>query len=612
MSDRSGGRAPRLRQRPESLDALTAVLLALLGVGVRLAFVHVFPAIPKSDSQILVAFGRLFHDRGLFPDTSYWTHFNPGLPMILSLLDGPFASNISGAARTATAVATGMLGVLPFLIWRPVLAYRWRLLAGLLPVLWPGQVFFSGIVTQDNWVLLPGVALCALAVRRLGDPADPGRPILATLLFLAAVAIRQEMLVVLMPPWLASAAGPSGSRRRVVRNLAVSAALAGVGILALAAQRYEATGRFTIATEHGGLALLGTVIPGAYRNGWIDPRDYISAVEPSLFGDPVRYRSDAYRLAWKEIRRHPVFQVVRAVAQFPKLALVSDADNLVWSSTLPGALPEAIQPRGESFRKRWDWRLVMELALIQGFFVAAVLVGVWRRDAGILVIVAAAFLKVAIHSVLSPMPRLVLPAIAFELLAIPLAAARLSSVSPRRRAILVAVVAGVPILLLCLVPHLEASVIGFAQESPKPGRFVVGIPGGGSVECVVEKGKLICLLPEEARMETPDPEPPPGDTARVVCRLPSLQDGESLTLRLEDTYANGGWPDRMIARVSVDGRPILRYDVAKEPGRGWFDVPLATADAPLPSTVTIEEVALRPDRGMSWGASAPLGFAFRR
>ena len=57
-----------------------------------------------------------------------------------------------------------------------------------------------------------------------------------------------------------------------------------------------------------------------------------------------------------------MFQVVRAVAQFPKLALVSDADNLVWSSTLPGALPEAIQPRGESFRKRWDWRLVMELA----------------------------------------------------------------------------------------------------------------------------------------------------------------------------------------------------------------------------------------------------------
>ena len=593
-------------------DALTAVLLAFLGIAVRLAFVRAFPVAPRSDSQMLVAFGRVFHDRGFIPNSTLWILFNPGLPMILSLFDGLFSRDIAGAARTATAIAMGLLGVLPFLLWRRVLEFRWRLMAGLLLTLWPGQVFFSGIVIQDNWVLLPGIALCALAARCLRDEADAGHPAVAALLFVAAVAIRQEMLVVLAPPWLAAAAGRPGSRRRVLRNLGLAAALSGIGVLALATQRYLATGRFTITTEHGGFALLGSVVPGAYWNGWLNPRDYISAVEPSLFGNPVRSLREAHRLAWAEVGRHPLFHAIRAIAQLPKLGLVSDAINLEWSSTVPGGLSEALRSRGESFRRRWDLRLKIELGLIQGLFLAAVLLGTWRRDRAILVIAAAAFLKIAVHVVLSPMPRLVVPAIAFELLTIPLAAATVESVSPRRRAALAAIVVATPILLLFLVPTLQASIMSFKQEVPKVTRFALAIDGGGSVDCALESGKLICLDPAEARLETPDPDPPPGDTARVVCRLPALHEGEPLTLRLEDTYALGGWPDRMIARVSVDGRPILRYDVAGETGSGWFDVPLSVAGLPPPSTVTIEEVAVRAERGYSWGASAPLGFAFRR
>lgn len=605
---------PSVVRRP-SPDAWTALLLAAAGVAVRLSAVRAFPAAPKFDSQALIAFGRVFHDRGLFPDSYYWSHFNPGLPMILSILDGPFARDIAAAARTATAAATGLLGVLPFLIWRPVLAYRWRLLAGLLLTLWPGQVLFSGIVTQDNWVLLPGVALCALAARTLRDETDTGRPGLATLLFLTAVAIRQEMLVVLCLPWLASAAGRSRSPRRVTTNLALAAALSGIGILALCEQRYLATGRFTIATEHGGLALLGSVVPGSFANGWINPRDYVAAVEPSLLGDPIRYRTDAYRLSFAEIRRHPLFQAIRAAAQLPHLALVSEAANLDWSMTLRGALPPELQAAGEAFRRRWDLRLKVELGLIQGLALAALLVGFWRRDRAILVIAAAAFLKVAVHLVLAPVPRLILPAIGFELLTIPLGASLLSepaSVLPRRLVALAAIVFAVPILLLLLVPPLEAAVMRFRQEVPRVGDFTLAIDGGGSITCTLDSGKLVCLDPGEARLETPDSDPPPGDTARVVCRIPSLAAEESLTLRLEDTYATGGLARRMVARVFADGRPIFRHDMADAPGRGWLDVPLLAPGRPAPSSVTIEEVALRPEPGASWGASAPLGFAFRR
>jgi hypothetical protein len=601
--------------RRSSPDAWTALLLAAGGVAVRVAAVRAFPAAPKFDSQALIAFGRVFHDRGLFPDSFYWSHFNPGLPMILALLDGPFARHIAEAARTATAAATGLLGVLPFLIWRPVLAYRWRLLAGLLLTFWPGQVLFSGIVTQDNWVLLPGVALCALAARTLRDETDTGRLALATLLFLAAVAIRQEMLIVLFLPWLASAAGRSRSRRRVLTNLTLASVLSGIGILALCEQRYLATGRFTIATEHGGLALLGSVVPGSFTNGWLNPRDYVAAVEPSLLGDPIRYRTDAYRLSFAEIRRHPLFQGIRAAAQLPHLALVSEAANLDWSMTLRGALPPQLQARGEAFRRRWDLRLKLELGFIQGLALAALLVGFWRRDRAILVIAAAAFLKVAIHLVLAPVPRLILPAIAFELLTIPLAASLVAApggVSPRRRAALAVIAGAVPVLLLFLVPPLEASVMRFRQEVPRVTEFTLAIAGGGSAACTLESGKLVCLDPGEARLETPDADPPPGDTARVVCRLPPLVDGESLTLRLEDTYAAGGFPERMIARVSADGRAIFHHDLAASPGRGWIDVPLAGPGRPAPSSVSIEEVALRPEPGASWGASAPLGFAFRR
>ena len=123
-------------------EAAAAALLALIGVGLRLAFARAFPTIPFSDFHALIAFGARLRDDGLTAPGWGWVQFNPGLPLLLSLLLRVFPSNPDVAARTATAVLTGLAGLVPFLLWRPFLSFRSRLLAGLLLALWPGQVFF--------------------------------------------------------------------------------------------------------------------------------------------------------------------------------------------------------------------------------------------------------------------------------------------------------------------------------------------------------------------------------------------------------------------------------------------------------------------------------------
>ena len=254
------------RGRRESLAVLA---LLVLGVGTRLAFTRAFPTLPFSDFQALIGFGKHLLASGLAAPGWYWVQFNPGLPMLLALLYRLVPDGGPAAAREATAIWTGLLPLFPFLLGA-ARSFRLRLLAGLLLALWPGQIAFSGVVAQDNWVLVPAVALAALAVRRLLLQGSRAHPIWAGLLYALAVAIRQEMLLVLLPPLLAAAVSVRGPRR--TRDAAWLLLAAGVPLVLLAVQRERATGRFTLTTEHGGLALIGSFMPGAFRSGWVDPR----------------------------------------------------------------------------------------------------------------------------------------------------------------------------------------------------------------------------------------------------------------------------------------------------------------------------------------------------
>lgn len=418
------------------------VVLIVLGVGARLAFASAYPTLPFWDSLQLIHFATRLREHGFTADGWYWAQFNAGLPMILAGLFRVFPADPVVVARTATAVATGLLPVIPFVVWRCVLAYRWRLLAGALLALWPGQIFFSGVVVQDNWVMLPVVALACLAARRLLG-GGPAQPLAAGFLYVSAAAIRQEMLVVLLPLALAASLDRGAARRRSLAILGLTVALP---VLALCAQRYAATGRFSLSTEHGALGLFGSFMPGASGPGWIDARAYAATLAPEapkkLFGD----QPTLLRLTWEEARRRPAFHALRMAAWLPRLAVGADADSLLWSTGHPRSQSPALQESARGFVARWTPLLELELALLQGFFIAALVVGWKRHDGAILVLSTAVLLKFLVHMLVSPLGRLVMPAIALELLVIPLGLAA-CTVSARVRLFALALVVSTALYL---------------------------------------------------------------------------------------------------------------------------------------------------------------------
>ena len=105
-------------------DLLLALTLGALGVGCRLAFLSIFPTLPVSDFRGLIRFGLLLRDKGLSGPGWLWTQFNPGLPMLLSVLYRILPNGGQELARDATAIVTGLLGLLPFLLWRGVISAR--------------------------------------------------------------------------------------------------------------------------------------------------------------------------------------------------------------------------------------------------------------------------------------------------------------------------------------------------------------------------------------------------------------------------------------------------------------------------------------------------------
>ena len=180
-------------------EIIAFLLLLTLGLAPRLAVISSFPTIPASDFRNLVVFGLHLRDDGVTSNNhpEFWQNFNVGLPFILCGLFKLFPhADPDSVARLASALVSGLLPLLPFSIWRGVLSFRLRVMAGAALALWPGQVLFSGVVAQDNWAIFPAIALGALAVRALVD-GERAWPVTAGLLYAAAIAMRQDMLVIL-------------------------------------------------------------------------------------------------------------------------------------------------------------------------------------------------------------------------------------------------------------------------------------------------------------------------------------------------------------------------------------------------------------------------------
>jgi hypothetical protein len=586
-----------------------AALLAVLGVLPRLALAVVYPTQPYSDFRQLIVFGQVLHGESLVAESWHWEFFNPGLPTALSLLFRLVPGHDDTVARLGTAVLCGLLGLLPFLLWRGVLPFRVRFLTGLALALWPGQIAFSGVVAQDNWVLLPTVALACLAVRALYGGTGRLAPLAAGALFVFALVTRQEMLVTLFPVALVAAGfwvvRPGGSWRAGhtwhLRRLAGFAAAAGLFLLLFATQRYLATGRFTVLTKHTGTTVLSAYIPGATLNYWADPVAYVASVRPDLVLDRARFQKEALRLTLDEVRRRPGFHALRIASCLFKFSIDGEKDNLFWSLFPEVQLPEN-QARAAALAAWLGPFLRWEMAVILALFLAALFLALQTRNWPILVLSSFVVLKVVLHAVTMAQGRYFLSVTAVGILILALGLWEARRTASRRAAGwsygLGAVLAAATFLLTTPVVRYVHSldtvsqrIYQFALLDPKSDRI--------AIDCRMEKGDLTLLERNRFLFQPFEADPPPGKISEAVCAVPPAM---PVRLLIRDGYAPGGLPDRIRQRVELDGVEIWSHDLAAEPGEGWAAVEIDPAAGDR--TLRIQLVAVKPDPGLSWGRAA--------
>src|SRR5215211_7902342 len=317
-------------------------LILITGLSLRLLFITLFPTKPFSDFLSLLNFATMFRDDWVAKNAWQWYYLSPGLPLLLSIVLRFVHQSPEVVGRWTTAVITGLVPVLPYLMWKDVLPRRTRIVAAFFLALWPSQILFSSVLAQDNWIIFPTVTVLVLAVRVLIRNEGDGNPVLFALLYGLAGAIRQEMIFVLLPATLIAIMGNGGKHR--IRNFFVGIAIIGIVLAALIFQRGLATGSYTLSSPHTGKAILGAYIPGAGM-GWIDPIPYVKSTYPALMkeGDSdSELAKVALGITWHEFVNRPVFHTVRIFGS--TLTNLFEMDNqLAWWSVGAEMLPPGFQ-----------------------------------------------------------------------------------------------------------------------------------------------------------------------------------------------------------------------------------------------------------------------------
>jgi hypothetical protein len=600
------------------------LLVATLAIGLRLAYQAAFPTAPFSDFGALVQWARLMRDQGLSVNSWHWVYFNPGLPLILrGLLGLAPAADPASLARLATGLATGLMAPMVTLLLGEGLSWSRRMAVGLALAVWPGQVMFSGVVAQDNWLLLPLGALAALAIRSLLTPTE-GQPMAAGLIFVAAVALRQESLLVALP-LLVAASGLWPRNGRVLvsgwrRRLAVTALATCLPLSALAGFRWAATGCLTLASEHAGLSILGSYAPGAARNGyWTDPVPWVAATGPELLTHSSRLRGKALCLAVAEARRRPLFHAARATAATSAALTTGDADNLYWALLAPGALPEPRAPAGRAMVAMARTPLRVAEMAIFALVAAASLLSAWRRDWLALPLLAALALKLGVHAITTMQGRFVGSLELLGLLLVVMASRHLQGREWPRATACVALGTLAAVAVAAVSPRLEAAVRARDDELERQYlfRFALEAPDRSpAAKCEIATGRLTALDLDNdvAQLAFLARDPQPGDLAVARCRLSRLRATHRGVLRLEieDPYPIGDLPGRVEQRVILDGVEVARRDIAAEAGGGWWQVPLSGLAPAARHDLEVQLIAIGPDPGAAWGPASASSFRFRR
>jgi len=562
--------------RPAStgLELAWGAALLVAGLVPRLLLAVVLPAQPISDFRGIIDFALALRDKGLTTGGYYWDVFNIGPPLVLSWLLRVWPGSPDDAARLATAAVTGLMPLLPFLLWRGALPLRTRVIAGMLLALWPGQVLFSGVVSQDNWVTVPTVALAALAARAWF--VRKGYPVAAGLLYAISVAMRQEMLYALLILVLVAAGLLPSRQARWWRAATVCLLSAALPLLLHAWQRKQATGAFSIGPGHLGYTLVGTVMPGATATGWGDPSSYATSVAPELTRSRYRLFHETLPIALAEVRRRPGFQLARATAAFLRHPITSGGDNLYWSLTAPGVQGDRTRARALKLALAVQGPLTLEAILIQGLFAGALLAGCLRRNVAIISIALAALAKIAIHAALVAVGRFFVPALAMELLVVALGVEQALRMSLQAR--LGLLTAGVLASATMVIGggRLTAWVRSHDEVAPqRTYRFTLrSWQHRGSLECTVRTGELQRLGNDMAAIAPVRPPAGCGVVAAADCLLRGGGPAEALALEVLDDYSGVAGPGTVLQRVAIDGTQVAVRDAAADASTDWWSTPL--------------------------------------
>jgi hypothetical protein len=599
------GHASAIGRRPDRrAEAAILLLLAVAALGTRLWFVTAYPTRPLSDFLSLVRFAQAFAADAFATGSGGWQFFNPGLPLTLSIVLRAVPGDPTALARYATAVVTGLAALCPFVLWRDTFPLRARLLASLLLALWPGHVWASGIVSQDNWVLLPTLALASLGTRVLAS-GEAGWPMWSALLWVAAGATRQEMFVVLAPVALA-AAGLLGRGRFRWRSLVVASLVAALGLTAAAGLRWAGSGSFRLSSEHAGAAVLGAYSPGAASTYWAFPQAAVAALAPHLVHNWEGLRAEALRLGIREALRRPGHHLVRILAAVVNCQVRSDSNALTW------ALGADALPPTHHARAAWAPRArvaanVAMIGLFAAYFTILVL-AVGRRVWPLLLIATAMILKLGIHGVSVAQPRYFMAVTALALLSLGLAAALPGAPRTARQWATATVFGALSVSALLAAGRQAEAYVLRAEEQMVYTFTVQEASGAGRLRCVVREGLLAMLSRRQATIRTLRVDPRPGENAVAECRIDATRDDAQLVFEFDDGYTSGGWPGRILQSVHVDGREVSRHDLAATPWSGRIRVPLEKVAGIRPATVVLRVAAGNPEAGHAWGIAGATAF----
>jgi hypothetical protein len=274
-------------------------------------------------------------------------------------------------------------------------------------------------LAQDNWIIFPTVAISVLAVRALVVKKDDGTPFLAALLYAVTSAIRQEMIIALLPATLIAIFGSVSKTR--IRNVLVGALTISIIFIVLILQRGLATGFYTLTTGHVGKAILGAYIPGA-GTGWIDPIPYVKATYPELMknGDPeTELAQVALKITWHEFAARPGFHVIRIFGSTLTNLFEMDTQLVGWSLG-EGMLPPKYQKNASTLTSNLLPLLQIYPVLVNMLFACSLFFALSHPHllkllSPILITIG---LKVGLHAVIVSQPRYYLVVIALEILVV--------------------------------------------------------------------------------------------------------------------------------------------------------------------------------------------------